>query len=87
MQHQSDVVRVIHLSHEDNSRADILSRGGSWEEVVKVDLRDFGGRLPSAVPSLDLDCAELLQLCDPRSPVDTDESFCDFFRAALRAVI
>ena len=87
MQHQSDVVRVTHLSHDQNSRADILSRGGSWEEVVATDLRDFGGRLPSAVSQLNLDCAELLQLCDPHSSIDTDESFCDFFRAALRAVI
>ena len=54
---------------------------------MATDVRDFGRRLPSVVSQLNLDCAELLQLCDPHSSIDTDESFCDFFRAALRAVI
>ena len=87
MQHQADVVQVTHLSHLENSRADILSRGGTWEDVLGADRALFGGSIPVQASKLDLDCAELLKLCDPHSPVDTDESFCDFFRAALRAVI
>jgi hypothetical protein len=87
MQHRTDVVGVVHLTHSENGRADILSRHGSWEEVLALDRETFGGRLPSEATKLQLDCAELLELCDPRSPIDTDESFCGFFRAALRAVI
>ena len=87
MQHQADVVCATHLSHLENGRADILSRGGSWEEVLALDKESFGGKLPHLANNLFLDCAELLKLCDPHSPVDTDQSFCDFFRAALRAVI
>ena len=87
MQHGADVVKVIHLSHSGNTRAGILSRDGSWKEVLVAYRELFGEHLPIYATKLDLNCAELLQLCDPRSSVATDESFCDFFRAALRAVI
>ena len=78
IQHRVDVVRVVHLFYSENGRADILSREGSWEEVIALDRELFGGHLPVRATNLNLDCAELLQLCDPHSSIDTDESFCDF---------
>ena len=86
MIHQSDVVGTLHLSHQANGRADILSRHGSWTEVIRLDRSQFGGSLPTSARFLDLNCAHLLQLCNPSLPVDTDESFSSFFRDALRAI-
>ena len=86
MTHQSDVVGTLHLSHLENGRADILSRHGSWAEVIRLDKAQFGGSLPTDAQFLHLNCNDLLQLCNPSAPVDTDETFCDFFRSALRAI-
>ena len=79
----TDVTGIHHFSHDENSNADILSRNGSWEEVVR---NDKSGRrsLPRELPRLDLQCTDLLMLCDPREPIDTDEEFCAFFRQALQ---
>ena len=82
MTQHTDVTGIHHYSHEENSNTDIISRQGSWEEVWRNDKRR-GGNLPQVLPFLDLQCTDLLMLCDPREPIDTDESFCDFFREAL----
>ena len=78
-----DVTGIQHLSHDENSNADILSRHGSWLEVYRNDKRR-GGTLPRDLPLLDLCCRELLMLCDPRDTIDTDEDFCHFFSNAIQ---
>ena len=75
-----EVVGTQHLSHDENSRTDILSRGGSWTEVLEEDQRNFGGSLSNYVPWLHLDCQELLQLADPQVDIDSEEAFDDFFQ-------
>jgi hypothetical protein len=81
---QCDVVNIHSLSHDENSNADILSRRGTWEQVISNNSRKTRPSiLPPDTPCLDLRCAELLHLCDPRTPIDSDDSFGDFFRAAV----
>ncbi len=82
MTRRVDVTGIHHFSHDENSNADILSRHGSWSEVYFND-RKRQGTLPRNLPFLDLNCRELLDLCDPRDTIDSDEDFCDFFREAL----
>jgi hypothetical protein len=81
--HQTDVVAVDHISHERNSRADILSRSGSWTDVLREDKLRYGGSLPSELPFLDLACQPLLQLCNPRRDIDSDLKFVSFFKEGL----
>jgi hypothetical protein len=82
--HDTDIVGTTHLSHEDNSRTDILSRPeGTWDKVLVEDRRRYSGLLQPDVPFLDLACRELLVLCDPKAPLDSDEAFCEFFKDGL----
>ena len=83
MTQQVDVTAVHHLSHDENANADVLSRNGFWAEVYRQDKRRKGS-LPRHLPYLDLQCRELLMLCDPSVSIDTDDDFCDFFREALQ---
>ena len=80
---QTDVVATVHLSHVKNSRTDIISRHGSWAEVVEEDGRHYGGRLPTYLRRLNLRCGPLLRLIDPSKGIDTEESFNAFFQAAM----
>jgi hypothetical protein len=75
----TDVVATVHISHAQNSRPDILSRGGRWSEVLREDKRNHGGTLKKDVPRLDLGGLDLIKLCDPRRSIDSDEEFADFF--------
>jgi hypothetical protein len=82
--HETDIVGTTHLSHEDNSRTDILSRpGGTWDKVLIEDRQRYTGLLQPDVPFLDLNCHGLLVLCDPKAPLDSDDAFCEFFQAGL----
>jgi hypothetical protein len=84
MTSQCDVVNVHPLTHDENSNADILSRHGTWSDVLDNNSRKARpDNLPRDTPRLDLRCSGLLRLCDPLSPIDTDNSFGSFFRAAI----
>jgi hypothetical protein len=81
--HHIEVVAVAHLSHENNTRTDILSRQGSWAQVVEEDRLHYGGTLSPSVPQLDLDGAAILSLVNPSQPLDSDEEFNKFFSQCL----
>ena len=80
---QFNVTGTDHLSHELNSRADVLSRRGLWQDVLKDDREKYGGTLPDHVPWLNLRCDDLLQLANPKAPLDTEEQFNKFLKASL----
>ena len=77
------VVDTDHLSTIQNARADLLSRGGTWEEVLRLDALLFHGRLPSSTRRLFFDTEPVLRLCDPRRPIHTDDLFSQLFVEAL----
>lgn len=81
--HNTHVVSTIHISSARNRRADILSRHGTWNEVLLEDSLHFGGRLRPDTPRLHLDCHDLLRLCNPRQALDTDDVFNTFLSAGL----
>ena len=81
--HNTNVVITAHLRHDINTRADTLSRDGSWRDVLAEDKRRYGGRLPPDLPKLELDCEELVALCDPRRDIDSDKKFASFFEECL----
>ena len=80
-----DLVDRQHISHEDNQRADCLSRHGSWAEVLALDrkLSEPRGRLRPNTPCIELECSVLLELCDPRKPLRTDDDLAALFAGAL----
>ncbi len=80
---KTDIVGTLHLPHEKNTRMDIISRGGSWADVWNEDQLHYGGTLPHSLPLLDLDADRILHLVNPRSSIDTDDSFCSFFTECL----
>jgi hypothetical protein len=82
--HHIEVVAVAHLAHEHNTRTDILSRQGSWAQVIAEDRLCYGGTLSPSVPQLDLDGDELLSLVNPAHPLDSDDDFNKFFSQCLR---
>jgi len=73
-----------HLSHELNQLTDCISRHGSWSEVLTLDRRLSGDaqRLQPETQRIQLECSELLRLCDPRSPLSSDADFEALFRGA-----
>lgn len=79
-----NVVGTHHLSHEINTRTDILSRQGSWHDVLAEDVQHYGGRLHPCTPELDLHCQNLLHLVDPQRPLDSDAEFGEFFNLTLK---
>ena len=81
--HQIEVVDVAHLAHEVNTRTDILSRQGSWAQVIIEDRLRYGGTLPHKVPQLDLQSSHILALVDPSLPLDSDAAFNKFFGQCL----
>jgi hypothetical protein len=82
--HGINVVGTIHVSHDYNTRTDILSRQGTWAEVVKEDRKRYGGTLPSHLPQLDLQCDSLLQLVNPRQPLASADDFNQFFGQSMQ---
>jgi hypothetical protein len=78
-----DVVGTVHLPHGDNTRMDIVSRRGSWEEVWREDQLSYDGSLPREARFLDLQCDALAELLNPLSTVDTDTTFMEFFNTCL----
>jgi hypothetical protein len=79
--HQADVVKTTWLNHDKNSRTDNLSRpGGSWAAVLIDDKTKYGGKLPHSLPFLELQCTPLIELCNPKLPLDTEEQFLKFFQ-------
>ena len=81
---QTDIVGHHHLSHELNQLTNCISRHGSWSEVLALDRRLSGGfqRLQPETQRIQLECSELLRLCDPRSPLSSDAVFEALFRGA-----
>ena len=77
------VVDVVHIAHEYNTRTDILSRQGSWLEVLEDDRKYYGGTLNPAASFLDLHCDELLDLINPSLPLTTTEEFNEFFGQSM----
>ena len=81
---QVNVVDTMHVSHERNTRTDILSRQGSWTDVLREDRRAYGGTLNPTTPELDLECHNLLHLVNPLRSLDSDEEFGEFFRESIQ---
>ena len=81
--HETDVVLTDHISHDDNTLSDKLSRHGTWTEVLAEDKRRYGGNLPRDTPRMDLDCEELIALCNPHRDIDSDAKFASFFEECL----
>ena len=81
--HKTDIVNTSHLTHFENSRLDIISRGGSWEDVWREDQANYGGLLPHTLTFLDMHADPILHLINPRTPIDTDETFCAFFNECM----
>ena len=80
---QVQVVDTVHLSHELNSRTDILSRGGSWADVLAEDSSHYRSSLPRECRFLDLQDSPLLDLLDPMADINTEDGFNEFFKASL----
>ena len=77
------VTSITHLTHDQNQRTDILSRAGSWEEVLTADRLHFGGLLPAEVPFLPLRTFPLLHVVDPSRPLASNADFDEFFADCL----
>ena len=76
------VTGTHHLSGLLNTRTDRLSRNGTWAQVLEDDLKIHGRKiLPNTLPFLNLHCEQLLELCDPSIPIESDEDFTAFFIA------
>jgi hypothetical protein len=71
---------VTHLPKEENTSADFLSREGNHESLQKKDFR-IGD-----APNIDLECKDLIGLCDPNLNLDTDEKYIQFWAAIPPAV-
>jgi hypothetical protein len=83
MVNQVQVVDTVHLSHELNSRTDILSRGGSWADVLAEDSSHYRSSLPQECRFLPLQDSPLLDLLDPTADINTEDGFNEFFKASL----
>jgi hypothetical protein len=74
---------ILHLSHDDNWKADHFSRDGDREGLCKLDpTTDW-----TSVPLVELRMEPVLEVCRPDSYLDSDESFLAFLarvRGALR---
>lgn len=79
-----NIVGTAHLSHERNSRTDILSRHGTWLDVLVTDRAEYGGTLPSIVPELLLPCKDLLLLVNPTRTLESSSDFYSFFSESLQ---
>ena len=77
------VVDTVHLSHEHNSRTDILSRGGTWGDVLAEDSSKYKSSLPRTCRFINLQGSPLLALLDPGVEIDSEEGFNAFFKASL----
>ena len=83
--HPVTVTGTEHIAGKLNTRTDRLSRNGTWTQVLEDDLRIYGRQcLPQELPYLSLDYEELLQLCDPGIPIDSEEDFASFFKATSK---
>jgi hypothetical protein len=82
-----NVVGFIHIPGKSNQLTDGVSRGKSWEQVLALD-RDLSAppRLRPDATHVELDCTELLQLCDPKKPLNTDGALAELFSRALSLV-
>ncbi len=78
------VERVTHIDAGHNTRTDILSREGTWRDVLIEDKARYGGTLPDGVPFLDLRPGNLLDLINPNRSLDSEEEFENFFSESLR---
>ena len=78
-----DVVGTVHLTHNENTRMDMVSRRIVWEEVWKEDQRFYGGTLPRNPRFLDLQLEGVMTFLDPRSLIDDDVQFTTFFKSCL----
>ena len=83
---QTDVVLVDHVGHARASRVDILSRSGTWAQVLADDRAKYGGLLPLQLPRLEFDSDLILRLCDPRKDIDSDLQFSAFFKEGLQHI-
>ena len=86
MTHETNVQSQIKLTHDGNSRADLFSREHSYEDVLREDRLNYGGKLSDKAVELHMDCADLLNLCNPRNLIDDDESFFNFFKESLNLI-
>ena len=86
MVHGVDVQEILHLPNAFNTRMDLLSRGHPWEDVYLEDQLHYGGLLPRDAMFLDLRCGDLVALCDPAAPIDSEEAFADFFHEGMTLV-
>ena len=86
MVHGVNIQEILHLANAVNTRMDLLSRGYSWEDVWLEDQTHYGGTLPRKATFLDLQCEDLVHLCDPSLPIDSEEAFADFFHQGMALV-
>jgi hypothetical protein len=84
MLHGIDIVGTIHLSHDENTRMDLVSRRADWHDVWMVDQKLFGGTLPRTGTFLDLNGGDLVHLLNPRSSIDSDDEFRTFLQLCLQ---
>jgi hypothetical protein len=77
------IADTVHLAARVNTRADILSRQGSWSDVIQEDQRAYGGHLSPTLTRLQLREEPLLRLVDPKLPLDSEEDFNHFFADSL----
>ena len=78
-----DIVGTQHLSAAYNSRTDLLSREGSWEDVMEDDERNYDGTLRADTPFLNLQPEALLHFVNPQRSIDSEEEFNTFFQESL----
>jgi hypothetical protein len=80
IQLEASVGEVIHISSDENWRADELSRGGDLAALVRRDSRFAGVRRIEAGAEL------LVPLCNPAYPIDSDVLFAAYWTAIRSAV-
>jgi hypothetical protein len=81
--HDVFITGTVHLVAQVNTRTDILSRQGSWADVIREDQRAYGGQLPPGLGCLQLGAMQLLHLVNPKLPLDSEEEFNQFFADSL----
>jgi hypothetical protein len=83
LHHHINVVDTVHVAHEFNTRTDVASRQGSWEDILADDRKRYGGTLPADLPKLDLQCGALIHLVNPKRPLTTETEFNKFFGESM----
>ena len=88
--HGIDVVGWEHLPHttayDYNWRCDFASRGERWEGILAWDKEDKQSRLPPTLQEWNIQEHNILQICDPKLPTDTQAAFEEFWQTILHAV-